>query len=115
MSRTSSRRRNLATTRKSSTESDHYNTGWNLLSYSDTGTNFVFKSIRNFDGSVKSSSTSRSGSVYYDSGDIGLLGGYWSGGGISMSFKGIIHTLFVINSAVSDTALQTTYNIGGTS
>lgn len=93
-----------------STQPSHFGQGWNLLSYTDNNANFVFKSRRNFSGAVITSVSSRTN---YNATTDAILGSYRYDDDLMYYFQGIVHTMWIVGSSVTDSELLTQYSRGG--
>lgn len=95
-----------------SSQPNHFGQGWNLLSYTDDNTNFIFKSRKNFIGGIVTSTTGRAN---YNHTTDAILGSYRFNDDLLHYFQGIVHTMWIVDSSVTDTQLTNQYSRGGSS
>lgn len=95
-------RRNLVVANYTTTDS-HYSLGWNMISFSQDLTSCKLRSSANFNG-LKTFTLPAMPSYAYTTDAI--LGGYRTGNVINKSIYGIVHTLWIFNTALTDTALM---------
>ena len=82
--------------------SNHFGQGWNMVSYVDNGAQLIFKSAKNF-ASIQSEPLVLN--INPQSMDHAIIGGYINGT-IMNSFEGVIHSLWIVDSFLSDAAME---------